>query len=384
MHARALRQKWLAFQALEGQRLSKHVDRPRPIAHIGLMLTAGLLALVCSLNDSVATPHLQTIAQALFCALAAGLYAVSMGVWILMRWVMACVGEHELGTSLSSSSSDESEADEKTDDEEAQEEEPPPVFDRRDALPRETIVSSMYFGGLGMFLALGPLCMWNGHATLAFLSTLLLMSVSLEPITRQTTHALLLLAVLLTLMCAFAVQFAEPHLPPGAHAFEDNARITAQLAQLPRWPEWPFAFMAAASPCLLYLGSGVGLHAFLRMPPSKTLETGLPICLLMACIVLSWFNPLEALVLQELFQMRPWLLMSLLAPVLLIALLALLMQMLRSQSILTGLAALTVIFIVRQQSLRVGPVRALDAASIVCAALAVVLAGARLVHFAKL
>jgi hypothetical protein len=253
----------------------------------------------------------------------------------------------------------------------------------RGALPRETVVASMYFGGLGIFLALGPLCMWNAEATIAFLCALLMLSTALEPVSLQWTHSLLLVALLCALVLASMVQLAEPHLEHGTHAFAGNPRIVAQLTQLPHWPSWPFTVMAALSPCLLYMGSGAGLHAFHSMPPSKTLETGLPICLLMACIVLSWFNPLESLVLQELFSMRAWVIMSVMAPPLLVALLALLVQMLRSKCILTGLAVLTTVFVVRQQGLRVGPVRLLDLASIMCTVIAMALAIVQLVHRAR-
>ena len=364
-----LRRKWLAFHALEG-RIRVRPERPRPLAHLGLWLTSAALALVCAFNDDVATPQLQTIAQALFCVAAGALYALLMSVRLIARWVMSCVGEEE--------------AVEEDDVDESEEEEPEFVI--RDLLPRETIIATMYLGGLGMFLALAPLCMWSGDATLAFLCALLLLSATLEPVTQQLTHALLLLAVTLTLTCLIALHATGPHhLAQGAmHTFEHNAHIVAQLAvQMPpqRWPAWPFALMAATSPCLLYMGAGRGSHqGFHSMPPSKTLETGLPICLLLACVVLGWFNPIETLMLQELFRLRAWVLMSLLAPPLLVAQLALLIHMLRSQSILAAVAILAAVYGARQQTLRAGPPSALDAGALVSAGLALVLAVARLVR----
>ena len=73
-------------------------------------------------------------------------------------------------------------------------------------------------------------------------------------------------------------------------------------------------------------------------------------------------------------------LMSAVAPLLLMIVLVLLVQMMRSRSILTGLAILASVFAMRQQMLRVGPVRALDAGAMTCAAVALVLAGVRLMR----
>ena len=413
------RSKWLAYRALEGQtRRTYHPsDHPRPLVHMGLFAAASLLALVCALNDEVATPQMQTIAQALFCVLAGGLYATSMLLIAMARAVLECVGElrplpairHEeeeegkeeedatlpaVREEASSGAPKHDNADNiimdnnsNDDDDEWYDVEMSNSArdvgggtDNRSALPRETVVASMYFGGLGMFLALGPLCMWNGDASIAFMCALLLLSAALEPISHRLTHSLLMLAVVLVLMLIIGVQVSSPLRSKGVHSFADNPHVVAQLAALPRLPSWPFVLMVSTSPALLYMGSGAGLHAFHSMPPSKTLETGLPICLLMACIVLSWFNPIEMLVVQELLHMRSWVLMSLLAPPLLVIVLVLLVQMMRSRSILTGLAVLAAVFAVRQQTLRVGPVRALDAGALTCAGVAFVLAGARLIR----
>jgi hypothetical protein len=58
--------------------------------------------------------------------------------------------------------------------------------ERIDKVPREVVISSMYLGGVGCFLAiapLGPLCMpvWDTRYTVAFLVSLLLIGMCCEP-----------------------------------------------------------------------------------------------------------------------------------------------------------------------------------------------------------
>ena len=120
----------------------------------------------------------------------------------------------------------------------------------------------------------------------------------------------------------------------------------------------------------------------LMMTPSKTLETGLPVSLLLACILLGWFNPIEAALWadhpQSPLQQPRLLLLLLAAPLLLVSVLAFLMHALRSRSVLPALALLTAVLAARQQATRTTPPRAIDAAALTFAAVALIFAVGRL------
>ena len=366
-----LRRKWLAFYALEGLvRRVHNPEPPRPLAHFAMGLSACALVGLCGLNDAifVGLPQFQAIAQSLFCLYVGGLYAVYMLTSILAHLVFMCTDAHE---------EDYEEGEAMIDDDE--EKELDALSRQRDTLPRETVVSSMYFGGVGAFLAIAPLCMWNCAVTLAFLGSLFVVAIAIEQNTRTPVAVMLTGVTALTLACSAWVEAssAPPHrIPNGSHA-----QIAVFLDQSPHWPAWPFMLLATTSPLFLFVGNGAGLQAFHSMPPSRTLETGLPVCMLLACIVLGWFNPLEALVLAEpLSNLREQILMLLLAPLLLSATLAFLLHALRSHSVLPATAILTSIMTLRQQTFRHGGAspRAIDAATLTFAVLGLVLATTRL------
>jgi hypothetical protein len=224
-------------------------------------------------------------------------------------------------------------------------------------LPREVVVSSMYLGGTGTFLAVAPLCMWDCAVTLAFLVSLFLialMDTSRTAIIHRS-RAYWALAVVLSLTLAFAIAIeASSRLPQLASSAliadyvrlhplffatalltEEDTKNGAALLLLPpssslssslngssgssRLPPplllpdadteaalllaqaghtslWPFLILAACSPILLRAGGG-GVYVgglYHSMTPSQTLETGLPVNGLLAGLVLAWFSPLES------------------------------------------------------------------------------------------
>jgi hypothetical protein len=393
-----LRRKWEAFYALEALVRRRHAERPRPLAHLALLVAAALLALVCGLNDAplVAVPQFQAVAQSLFCVVVGGLYAVYMLTTFLARAVMHCAGEHRRRYTLKKKrhapppSDDEEEALWSAEEDEEEEDDEEADFDvlrHRNTMTRGQVVASMYLGGVGAFLALGPLCMWNCALTLAFLVSLLGVALTIESAVMSHTAWILMGASALTLGCAIGI---EATLPMRTVALPESNRTATTLLLLlsaptttRAWPAW--LILSAASPPLLYTGLGGGGSATTTltpmMAPSKTLETGLPVSLLLACILLGWFNPIETALWAELSGggLPPRLLLLLLtAPPLLVSVLAFLMHALRSRSVLPALAVLIAVMVARQQTVRASPPRALDAAALTFASVAFIAAIGRL------
>jgi hypothetical protein len=420
--------KWEAFYALEALVRRRHAERPRPLAHLALLVASALLSLVCGLNDAplAAVPQLQAMAQSLFCVVIGGLYAVYMLTAFLARAVMHCAGERSSSNKSNNinrpppsdyiipADNSNNEEEEELCDEEAEggKEEDFDVLRNQTAsgiMTREQVVASMYLGGVGAFLALGPLCMWNCALTLAFLVSLLGVALTIESAVMSHTAWILMGASALTLGCSIGIECSLPMTlrqsraedlffsSEGAAAAVDNTHssgssnnnITAHFAllmlqmdaptQTRAWPAW--LVLSAASPPLLYAGLGGGGRGSpsMMMAPSKTLETGLPVSLLLACILLGWFNPIESALWAHHPHVQPRLLILLLvAPLLLVSVLAFLMHALRSRSVLPALAVLIAVMVARQQSTRASPPRVLDAAAITFATVALIAAAGRL------
>ena len=370
-----MRRKWEAFYALEALVRRRHAERPRPLAHLALLLTAACLVVLCGFNDAflLTVPQFQAVAQSLFCVVIGGLYAIYMLTSLLARAVMHCSGEPQRRAA---------------DEEDALCEEEEADFDvlRHQHMTRDQVVASMYLGGVGAFLALAPLCMWNCAITLTFLVSLLGVALMIEPATMGHTAWLLMGASALTLGCAIAIECTLPMraYTTNRHNATGLPRSVAlllldQQAQQRAWPAW--MMLSSVSPPLLYAGLGGGNAAGSLMTPAKTLETGLPVSLLLACVLLGWFNPIESALWADAHHVlgQPRLLLLLfLAPLLLVSVLAFLMHALRSRSVLPALAVLTAVLAARQQALRASPPRALDAASLTFAVVALIAAGGRL------
>jgi hypothetical protein len=394
---RCHRKKWAAFYALETLVRRRYAERPRLLAHAALLVTAALLATVCGLNDTplAAVPQFQALAQSLFCVIVGALYAIYMLITFLARAVMHFAGERRARYMPPSDDEEEAlalgdnhntEAEEAHGEEEEEEEDDFDVLRHQSTMTREQVVASMYLGGVGAFLALGPLCMWNCALTLAFLVSLLGVALAVESSVHMGTTAWILMgASALTLGCAIGIECTRP--VAAFHHFNHNTNLTTRLALLlaptttHAWPAW--LILSAASPPLLYAGlGGASSSAALMMTPSKTLETGLPMSLLLACVLLGWFNPIEAALwadhgAQALQQPR-MLLLLIAAPLLLVSVLAFLMHALRSRSVLPALALLTAVMAVRQQATRASSPRAIDAAALTFAVVAVIAAIGRL------
>jgi len=358
----AMQRKWLAFRALEGRlqplRRTQPQQPPR-MAYVGLALSGAVVMGLCALNDApfASNAPMRAIVQAGFCIVAAALYGLYMLLSTLERWVHSCADdaagrspylyhyEHmELLNEI------RAEEEEEAHDEPAEEEQDEgAAAAARRMLPREVVVSSMYLGGAGCFLAIPALCMWDRALSLAFILSLFLISLwddyhhhhhhhhhqhHAPPLLLQWALRCLLA---LALVCVCAVEHAAPSGISSIIALE---------------PLWPYLALSAMSPVMLRAGSGAvyvgGLYH--SMTPMQTLETGLPVVLVFSGLVLSRFSPLEQAFVHDVRATAPVFgPMMVLVPVMLAAGLALLLFMLRRRATLVTSAVLLAILAVRQQ-----------------------------------
>ena len=463
-----LRRKWLAFRALEGK--SRQVTVQRPEVQAALAVTALLGVILCGLNDRPFrySGQLAGIAQALFCIIAAGLYCAYMVISFLMSVVLSCAEErqrqlrtydhneyHECIELTPPNEDDDAENHDDNNDndvimtDDIEEDRRRPRRSRTIApvhigMPREIVITSMYLGGTGAFLSVGPLCMWDCAVTLAFLASLFVIAVVDVPSSRRgRLHWAVCVGMAFALAFAAAVE-ASSRMPQLAsttssassplffegwwrfytervslfgpssstqqqqavaaimaagnhHNHNNNSSVAAAaiaaaaandivdpdqdteaailLTQASNPPLWPFLIFAGISPVLLRAGGGsvfVGglYHA---MSPSQTLETGLPVMMLLAGLVLSWFSPLEAALLHTRGFLRAdtAIVMFVLGPGCVGSTLAFLLHGLRRRATLLSVGILLLIASLRQQVMhrRLGEHNLLDVLAVSSAAL---------------
>jgi hypothetical protein len=115
--------------------------------------------------------------------------------------------------------------------------------------------------------------------------------------------------------------------------------------------QWPIALLAAPSPFLLRAGGGgPGLH-LQAISPSQTLETGLPVCTLLAILILCWYSPLETILWSHMHRLSTVLPMLLLCPPCVAAALAFVLHSLKHRNALASAALMVVALVIRQQIL---------------------------------
>ena len=452
------RRKELAFRALQARCAERGGTQPRPLAHAGLVLTAAVVMAFCAANDTpfAGSASLRSVVQAAFCVVAAALYALSMVLSIMYGWIQTCVDDRAVvllvgGGRLPSVVQEEEERrqrqqqqqeeegyalvpivdgrpileegdisleDEEDDEDDNNNNEERPMLSStasssshhaRRMLPREVVVSSMYLGGVGCFLAIAPLCMWDEALTPIFLVSLLAVSLWDAPpeplqsssssrkqkeeegdddeeedkLKKKRKSMLLDPTVMLrwalattligTLLCAWAVEEQRRrmllsslplllsgeinHTSRQAAALRGDDSAIAELlgggeAAIVR-PRWPFLILSGISPILLRAGSGAvylgGLHH--TMTPTQTLETGLPVILVLSGLILSRFSPLEEILMTHtaIWRASTFWPMLCIVPMALTAELALLLFTLRRRTSLVAVAALAMLLVVRQQ-----------------------------------
>ena len=238
-------------------------------------------------------------------------------------------------------------------------------------LPRNVVISSMYLGGSGAFLAIPALCMWDFTITAFFIGSMTILSIidfgkivsefqpnidtgsavtNLKAI-RYALHA----AVIATLSSVIFLdsiisEQSVLFINAGNNSLHWGGEIGVGLLL-----RWPLVLLAASSPVLLRAGGG-GVGPFMHsLPPSQTLETGLPVSILLAILVICWYSPLESTLLLPSFEqfknmhLATFIPMVVLGPSLISASLAFVLRGFRNRSACTTAIILTCALVVRQQ-----------------------------------
>ena len=399
--------------------------RPAPLppasSHLGalgLAIATALCVAFTALNRDVARDHVrQSILTAVFCTIASVMYVLYMLVSRLVALVLNHVerGHHQAYYYDELSGGDEPYP--PTHEDEGGEQAPlcprsraatvwralsvlaasdTPSSRRRQSkrtlalLHRDAVISSMYLGGAGAFLALPPLCMWDLSVTVAFVASLALLGAATEHAkvadfrpNVDAAGALRALARLraapfgaigLTLAAvawqdvhttrpresaAFARALVVADLPAAANATAAAAALLPAAAVALVGDEgllqWPLMLLAAASPPLLRIGvvgSRGGGHALSKvlMTPSQTLESALPVGTLLATLVLCWNSPVYEVFPRGELLTRLAVPMLVLCPPALAAALAFILRAFRKRQTVAAAAVLTLACAVRQQA----------------------------------
>ena len=209
---------------------------------------------------------------------------------------------------------------------------------RRYSLPRSIIISSMYLGGSGAFLSILPLCMWDFTMSASFICSLLFIScIDAKPIPKDfkpdvdvasTTRNLKWLrfgyhmSAFISLLIILWIDTREeiiyyiiPMITTSSFPqfLEKQVSVNNQTSQPETYLQmsenkvllegrtglsnkWPLIMLSASSPILLRAGCGGVGNFFFSLPPSQTLETGLPVSTILAILVVCWHNPSESIV----------------------------------------------------------------------------------------
>jgi hypothetical protein len=351
-------------------------------AHVALSVAVSGLAALCGINKFL--DHnilLQSVTSATFCISAGVLYAIYMIISRLLALVLNYAERHtsHYYSDLSPEKYDDNNNDEScgggkcddaNNDSSGSDLELYVIKHKKKylkGLPRNVVISSMYLGGSGAFLAIPPLCMWDFTITSAFIMSMTILSFldcgkvisDFQPnvdtgraITNlKALRCALHILVVAAISCVIWLDSSdEMHVVSIAHV---NGTVF--------WGEgsglilrWPLILLAASSPILLRAGGG-GVGPFTHsLPPSQTLETGLPVSILLAILVICWYSPLEGALLM-LAPLRDKIYLGTLIPMLIFsppflsAALAFVLRGFKNRSSYTTAMILTIVLVVRQQ-----------------------------------
>jgi hypothetical protein len=328
------RTKWLAFRALHGKHAEKQPHQGLYVNHIAFGLLSGAVAILCALNDAPIRidPPMQMIAHASFIIAAACMYIVYRVVTFALQMVLSCV-EHRYHNVADYD--EEEVVEEKGVDEEATNDATPDndawkleeATERIERVPREVVVSSMYMGGIGSFLAVAPLCMWYPPSTMAFCIALMLIAIRDE---KKKIIPIFVCAGLTMGMGAMKLQVVGM---------------------------WPQIAVGALSPFFIWASTGAADASpfYHRLSAPQTLETALPVSLVLAILVLCWYSPVEETISLSRFSVARLTTMMIIVPPYLSANLALLLHAFRTRKIAMAALILTFVMSVRQTLLSTPP-----------------------------
>lgn len=297
-------------------------------------------------------------------------------------------------------------------------------------LPRSVIISSMYLGGSGAYLAIAPLCMWDFTMSASFIAALLFIScIDTQKIDcdfkpdvdtagairrlkwmRRSFHFCAFVSILLILgldtqeeIEYYIVPIFSTHLslvpqnsgvvypviqqlnPPllsnpdfknRNDSFTQTETVSTQImpgsytgpttmmassnnnnnavvleGHTGLAYKWPLIILSASSPMFLRAGGGGVSNFYFSLPPSQTLETGLPVSTILAILVLCWHNPNEQIIhdIQGMINLKTAIPMFVICPMCVAAALAFILYGFKKRS--SGIIAVVLLLIlcIRQQ-----------------------------------
>jgi hypothetical protein len=329
----AARNKWLAFRYLHGKHARiAHTSAPMYVSHIALCGLGCACVTLCALNDTPirTDPALQVITHAAFIIAAACMYILFKVVSFALRMVLSCAEQRYHSVSEGYNCESDVEDDLIATDEEAVAADSDAwnaaaETERIERVPREAIVASMYMGGMGSFLAVAPLCMWYPPSTMAFCAALTLIAIH-----EERKIICIIVCVGVTIGLGSWLEFAKQHVDVG--------------------PEmWTQIVVGAASPFFIWASTGaVGASTFYhKLSASQTLETALPVSLVLSILVLCWYSPVEEMISMSRFRTWRLVTMMVLVPPYLSATLAMLLHAFRHRKVAVAALVLTFILSIR-------------------------------------
>jgi len=331
------------------------------LSYLAFLISCTVIAVLCELNRYPWNQNiiLQNITSAAFCVFAASLYIIYMIITALLKLVLTYAESfhpHYHASEYASASfdsedellSENEESDSETETYRLEKAKPPAeedsiepqrkmmpkrlfydfmsyynnalrkqrmqYYSRQYRLPRSIIISSMYLGGSGAFLAITPLCMWDFTMSSAFICSMVFIScIDAQKHATEFKPDLDKAATIRNLKW-FRRGY---HLATFVAAvmilwLDSEEELTYYITFNPRLNEteskvvygghsglqfkWPLIILSASSPMFLRAGGGGVGNFFFSLPPSQTLETGLPVSTILAILVLFWHSPNEQII----------------------------------------------------------------------------------------
>jgi hypothetical protein len=299
-----------SHQNARGPKLSEHPHLPI----LALLFITALSSVFMGLNHATHQEAEHPIVYALFCIEVAAIYVLYMVISRIAVLAIDCIEHRSIGFSSTSASPYErvieqhievwgDEHDLETDTTPSAQSPISVLFAR--GIHREALISSMYLGGSGCFLALPALSFWNVSQTCAFLLALVAIAffsehtklVEFAPnqdkakvlrdlrylrwLTYGTTTGFIL-GIMLKDTRDVVVLLLHPMMNHTAHTALQQPYDSGSIIML---------ILAFVSPLLLRLSLP---HAIVRrtslMSPSQALEAALPVSCLHAILVLGWYG----------------------------------------------------------------------------------------------
>jgi hypothetical protein len=243
---------------------------------VALILTVGLSATWTTLNLHQAQE--QPVLHAVFCLEVGVMYALYMIISRILALALSCIEPY---ASIPSHYEEEEEHEHLVWDE------APSSARGGLGIQREALISSMYLGGSGCFLALPALSFWNLSVTSMLLLSLCLIGFWSEhskhpELAANLDKASVLRNLRLLRMALYGCTFS---LIAGV-LLKDSAAKEEK--------GWPVLFLLAfVSPIFLRLALPASKPAASVMSPSQVLEAALPVSCLHAFLVLGWYKPIS-------------------------------------------------------------------------------------------